>query len=403
MTAVSGPAEQIRHGGEYFALGRFDAARSLYEAALAQAPERLDAVLRLAQLALLDNELSAARRYADRAVELAPDMPLPYGLLAEAAWRSGDFLRAAECYDDLNRPALAAVARRLAPGGAYRWRVQPAAGRLALIGGGVLPVVAARLGGTDVNLLVDTAAGELLVDRVLATALQIDVNGAERLAFAGGRSATVGHGIVDGLECGAFAVDRVPCQVLELSEVFAPFLDLPVHGVLGLGMLRHFRSTLDFRVRELHLVLPGESGAERPRTARRMWLAAGHYLVTAAEVGAGVRTMMLLDTGMAGADCVLARSLADSVPLTPDPHGPVAGHGGGGAVHGTAVRLPRLCVGDYCRSDVRAMVLRQFALERQLGFRVAGLLASDFFRTARVTLDFERMRMAVERSEDEKD
>lgn len=395
MTGAPKLAEQLRHAGEYFALGRFDTARALYEAAIAEAPERLDAVLRLAQLALLDNDPAAARRYADRAVALAPDMPLPYGLLAEAAWRGGDFLRAAECYDDLNRPGLAAVARRLAPGGAYQWRSRAEAGHLALIGGGTLPVVAARLGGRDVNLLVDTAAGELLVDRALAAELRIDVNGAERLAFAGGRSAAVGHGIVDGLELGGFALARVPCQVLELSEVFAPFLDLPVHGVLGLGVLRHLRTVVDFPGRALRLAMAGGAAA-LPVNSQRMWLAAGHYLVTACEIGDGVRAMMLLDTGMGGTDCVAARSLADSVPLTPDPQGPVAGQGGGGAVEGKAVRLPRLCVGGYCRGDVRAVVLRQFALERQLGFRVAGLVASDFFRAARVTLDFERMRMAVE-------
>ena len=395
MTATPNLAEQLRHAGEYFALGRFETARALYEAAIAEAPERLDAVLRLAQLALLDNDLVAARRYADRAVALAPDMPLPYGLLAESAWRDGDFLRAAECYDDLNRPGLAAVARRLAPTGAYQWRALAATGQLALIGGDALPVVVARLGGHDVNLLVDTAAGELLLDRALAAELKIEVNGAERLSFAGGRTATVGHGILDGFELGAFALARVPCQVLELSEVFAPFLALPVHGVLGLGVLRRFRVVLDFPGRELRLLSPGGDAPQPLVAGQRMWLAAGHYLVTETEVGAGVRAMMLLDTGMGGTDCVVARSLADSVLLTPDPQGPMAGHGGGGAVQGTAVRLPRLCVGGHCHNDVRAVVLRQFALERQLGFRVAGLLASDFFREARLTLDFERMRMMI--------
>lgn len=394
MTA--GPGESLRRAGELFALGRFEPARALCEAVLAEAPGRLDAVLRLAQLALLDNDLTAARAVAERAVALAPDMPLACGLLAEAAWRGGDFVRAAECYDDLNRPGLAAVARRLAPGGAWLWRARPADARLALRGDTALPVVAARLAGRDVNLLVDTAAGELLIDRAIAAALPVTVHGAERLAFAGGRTATVGHGIVDGLECGGFALDRVPCQVLELSEVFAPFLALPVHGVLGLGVLRHFRVELDVPGRGLTLRRPEAAAAGLPVASQRMWIAAGHYLVGAAEIGEAVRVMMVLDTGMGGTGCVVARSLAASVALVPDPHGPVAGHGGGGAVHGTAVRLPQLCVGGYCRRDVPAMVLRQFALERQFGFRLAGLLASDFFREARVTLDFERMRMAVE-------
>ncbi|MCK7580277.1 MAG: aspartyl protease family protein [Chromatiales bacterium] len=241
-------------------------------------------MLRLAQLALLANDLAAARRYAERAVELAPDMPLPYGLLAEAAWQAGDFLRAAECYDDLNRPGLAAAARRLAPGGALRLPARQPGARLPLIGGGPLPVVAAQLGGRAVNLLIDTAAGELLLDRALAAELDVAVNGAERIAFAGGRAATVGHGIVGGLALGGLAFDRLPCQVLELSEVFAPYLAVPIHGVLGLGVLRRFHVALDLGAGELRLARPDQAPAPSA-AAQRMWIAAGHYLVAASTVG----------------------------------------------------------------------------------------------------------------------
>lgn len=395
MAATPTLAENLRHAGEYFALGRFETARPLYEAALAQAPERLDAVLRLAQLALLANDLAAARRHAERAVELAPDMPLPYGLLAEAAWQGGDFLRAAECYDDLNRPGLAAVARRLAPGGAFGLPARPSGTRLSLIGGGPLPVVAAQFGGRAANLLIDTAAGELLLDRALAAELEVAVSGAERIAFAGGRAATVGHGIVGGLALGGLGFDRLPCQVLELSEVFAPYLAVPIHGVLGLGVLRRFHVALDLGAGELRLARPDQAPAPSA-AAQPMWIAAGHYLVAASTVGAGVHAMMVLDTGMGGVDCVVAHSLAATVPSAPEADGRMIGEGGGGTVPGTALRLPRLCLGDYCRRDVRAVVLRPFALERQLGFRVAGLLASDFFRGGVLTLDFARMRMVVE-------
>ncbi|MCK7580276.1 MAG: hypothetical protein MZV65_34640 [Chromatiales bacterium] len=99
--------------------------------------------------------------------------------------------------------------------------------------------------------------------------------------------------------------------------------------------------------------------------------------------------MMVLDTGMGGVDCVVAHSLAASVPSAPGADGRMIGEGGGGTVPGTALRLARLCLGDYCRRDVRAVVLRPFALRAPgLGFRVAGLLASDFFRGGGVDARF---------------
>lgn len=127
-----------------------------------------------------------------------------------------------------------------------------------------------------------------------------------------------------------------------------------------------------------------------------MWLAAGHYLVTEIRVGDDDRrAMALLDTGMTGVDCAVTRAIAGHAATAPDPAGDVAGHGGGGAVEAQVVRLSRVGLGGLVRTGARAAVLARLALSWQLGFQVGGLIASDFFRDAALTLDFERMVLSV--------
>jgi len=389
-------AEQIRYATQYCARGQFDDARVLYEAALEHVPDRLDVILRLAQLSLLANDLAAARRHAETALRLAPDFPLPYGLLAEASYRDGDYDRAADCYRKLGRVGLADKARQLAQTGAYACTSGAADNSCTpFLGSGPLPVITARVQGRAVNLVVDSAAGELLLDHAFAAACGLVSGGTERMAFAGGRKAIVQHTIVDELTLGNFTLVQVPSLSLDITDVFAPFFDFPIHGVLGVEILKRFTVTLDFSVGQMILDVPGSSTVPLPGQTQRLWLAGSHYPVTAAQIGEGRPVMLLVDTGMSGADCLVAESMSERVPVLADPDGAVTGSGGGGEVTGRVVRLPELCVAGHCRRAVRAVVLEHFPLERQLGFRMAGMLASDYFRNTILSFDFKRMLLGL--------
>ena len=57
-----------------------------------------------------------------------------------------------------------------------------------------------------------------------------------------------------------------------------------------------------------------------------------------------------------------------------------------------AGRVPRY----GCAPCISAERLDAFPLERQLGFRVLGLVGADLLRRYAVTLDFDRMRLLLE-------
>lgn len=105
--------------------------------------------------------------------------------------------------------------------------------------------------------------------------------------------------------------------------------------------------------------------------------------------------MMFLDTGMAGAAVVVPRSSADAARITSIDVTPQTGHGGGGEVQGRFVRLDRVCLGLTCSDHVEGLVLEDFPLELQFGFRIGGLIAQDFFRGSALTLDFGTMSLTV--------
>jgi len=183
-------------------------------------------------------------------------------------------------------------------------------------------------------------------------------------------------------------------QVLPLKATLAPyFKSLPIHGILGTAVFSRFCITLDYRARILRLgpLDPSREGC----SGMRFWIAGSHYIVTCAQISEGAQSLMFLDTGMAGAAFALPRSTADATRVTSLADKPQRGHGGGGEVQGRSVRLDKVCLGSACCENVEGILLEEFPLEVQFGFRIEGLIAHNFFRGCVLTLDFGRMTMTV--------
>jgi hypothetical protein len=182
--------------------------------------------------------------------------------------------------------------------------------------------------------------------------------------------------------------------VLPLEAVFAPyFTRLPIHGILGTTVYSKFTTTLDYRERFLHLGPLGQLPEEHNRM--RFWIAGSHYIVLCGKISENTHSLMFLDTGMAGTACAIPPSTADMVKAVSIGNTPLTGHGGGGAVQGRPVRLNRVSLGTAYREDVEGILLEDFPLELQFGFRIGGLIAHDFLRGRALTLDFDAMYLTL--------
>jgi len=384
-------SETRRRAEEFLLAGRLRDARALFDAA-ATGCYHPGFELALARLEVLENRLQAAVPRLQRLLAAQPGLAPARELLADACYRAGDLATAARAYRALGRHALADHLARL--DGAHPCSLDSTGEPLhiAWLRREPLPVVRARIGPADLNLVLDTGAGDLMLDGDTAAELQLPLAGEEDARFAGGRGRAVRYGIVERLELGGRAVTHVPMQSMPLRETFAPwFPDCPIHGVLGSGLFARIPTVLDFRTGHLTLDDPAAAAA----AGTPLYLAGTHHPLIEAQLDRDQRLLLFIDTGLTGAAVALAPSALRQTRAL-ESGAARLGQGGGGAVPGQPVRLPRLALDGLVYRNVDALVLAPFPIERRFGTRIGGLLGHDFFRGRRLVLDFARGRVGID-------
>ncbi|MGC1952062.1 MAG: aspartyl protease family protein [Gammaproteobacteria bacterium] len=397
------------HAAALFSTGRFSEAENLYHELVQLQPERWEIITRLGHLALLGNRLEEAIEHLAKALNGNPRSHSTWNLLALAYYRKGELGSAAYCYHRLQRRQLASTLAAMADCRPYRSNAESGGFMVELswMVSEPLPVVLVHVNGQRVNLVIDTAAGDLVLDEAFAVAAGVRFGGREQRRFAGGRSAVVWYGHAQQLDLGRLSVYDLPVQVMPLAPVFAPFFaTFPIHGVLGSAILSQFVTTLDYHACVLRLVrLPSrqsgstskeKSEADVHRQEVPFWIAGRHCLVACGGPLGMPHGPVLLDTGMSGAAFAMPRSMATALGLNPPSITALEiGYGGGGGVEGQRLQMEEVCLGGFCRRDLAGIVLREFPLELQFGFRIGGLIAHEFFRGCRLILDFGTMHLSL--------
>lgn len=363
------------------AQGRLAEAETAYRRLAERQPRHLDWRVRLGELALLGNRPGEAIDWLAGAFNDGWRSRRHIEVLAQAYLLNGEPGSAALCYDRAGRAGLAGTLAAMAHLSIGRLESPTPPQTLGWLGGNDHPLIRAEVNGQSLNLLVDTAAGDLILDRDAAVRAGVPHGGQEQRQFAGGRPAAVTYGHLDRLRLGALTVQDLLVQILDLEANLAGYApELPIHGVLGLSVLSRFTVSLDWRRRELRL---GPRGASLDGTP--FWVADGQFPLVRADAEAR-SGLWVVDTGMAGAAFAIAGG-----------HGAdTLGMGGGGAVQAREVRLGSLRVNGWEVADTRGMALGELPLTERFDFPVAGLLGSDFFRDGVLTLDFSGMILRIE-------
>jgi hypothetical protein len=316
-------------------------------------------------------------------------------LLGQAFLRQQAWGRAAAAYAAAGRDSAANRARDFAQNPPYqglpdREVVVPFVRR------DPLPVVHVRVnGGPELNFILDTGAADTIIDPELAAQIGVKPYGADLATFAGGKTAQLPSGVVDSLGLGAMTLRRVPVVILDTSHFSGAAGGLKVSGVLGVGLLSQFLSTIDYPGNRLVL---RPKGAPPARSAKArslpMWLAGDHYILTEGALN-GVPELSLVDTGLAGAGCTAPQSSLDAAKVTStQPSG--TGQGGGG----TATMQPfvaTVSLGLLTAKNVPCLA-GPFppSIEHGLGTRIGLLVSHAFLSPYAVTFDFRHMRLVLD-------
>jgi gag-polyprotein putative aspartyl protease/Protein of unknown function (DUF3887) len=378
-----------------FVRGELEAARAAYQRRIAAAPEDQSALTRLGLIALWDNQLLLAESLLVRATALDSTDRTSLEALAESLYRQSRFAAAAPLNRKLGRIAAAAKLESLvAP---YDVSLPPEGTRVSFAPGAILPVLTVRVNGQDAFFLLDTGAGETIIDDEMAKRIGARTFGIDSGAYAAGRMATFIHGTVDSVAIGEATLRRIPVHV-QSTRAFAPAAGgRTVSGIIGTGVLAQFQSEIDFGGWALSLRPRDTSLETDSSTALRFWWLGDHFITTRATLSNQVTTFLVFDTGLAmpGGALVPSASLLAEAGMHPDGSA-VTGVGGGGSVTVTPFRIGELRVGGIVKSDLMA-VAGAFPpmLEYRFGPRIGGLLSHGFFAGERVTLDFQTMRLIV--------
>lgn len=385
---------------ERFTQGQLWESATDYERLCRQLPERLDLRARLGYLALLSNDLVTAIKHLAQAINQGLRSRNVLAHLAEAYYRQGRLDSAAYCYQRLGREGLAgtmAVMAELNP-----WQLAQANTHVDIpwLADNPLPVITAQINGRSANLVLDTGAGDVVLDTRFAVDAGIRLGGREQRSFAGGMPALVTYGHVEELVLKDVGINHFPVQVIDIQHSLGDwFPDLPIHGILGTSLFSRFRTMLDYQTGSLGLEAHDTSDTAQPLEVAReqtgvpMWLAENQLLLTSVALPVLEQGVWFLDSGMTGGAFAVPGTEVETLGIEVDESDALIGTGGGGTVHGHKLRVDWLRLDQLCRCNLDGVMLDSFPLGHSCGFAIQGLIGHDLLRESVLTLDFPAMRL----------
>ncbi len=407
LLADRGPADGSAAGSadELFHAGQFAASAKLYAEILAHDPRNYHATFRLGEVALFANRLDEAERWLTKAITLKPDDTAARTSLAEAYYRRDEFLKAAPLLRAAGKEARAKMLESFKGLTPYEVEGPGEPTSVKFVATDPLPLVRVRVnGGKEVTFFLDTGAPEVLLDTEFAKELGVHDLGHEEGTFAGGKKAVVGMGRIAALTLGNWQVKNLPVALLALRPLSRLLGVKQIDGALGTVLFYHFLTTLDYPGGQL--ILRRRNAEERKRfdsaqgsasVSVPFWMASDHFMVTFARINDLAPKLLFVDTGTAGAGVKLGDRVIKEAGVKLLEDQAEVGTGGGGKVRSVPFILDKLALGADVERNVHGLYEGPFPWAETFGFRLYGMVGHEFFRHSQVTLDFDSMRIALQK------
>jgi hypothetical protein len=409
------PAQAIVDADKLFQAGKFAEAGAIYAQIVAHDPKNQAALAQLGYIALLANHLDEADRWLKKAIALNPSDAKAHIMLAEVFYRRDDFPKAAELlrevgpkystltqnYSSLNLEKLESFRLRKP----YEVTGKGESTRLKFVKVEPLPVLNVRInGGPEVTFFLDTGGSELLLDTEFAKELGIKPLGAVQGTFSGGQHADVQNGRIDSLTLGDWQVKNVPVGMLPLRAMSADFGVKQLNGCVGTNVLYHFLATIDYPHGELILrkktaagVREAEDAGDEKPVSVPVWMAGDRFMVGWGQIEANPPALLLVDSGLTGAEVKLGEAAIKAAAIKLDQSKASQGAGGGGNLKIVPYSVKHVSFGDIKEENVEGLYDGLFPWEHRFGFYLAGMIGHDFLKKYAVTLDFDNMRVLLQK------
>jgi predicted aspartyl protease len=356
-------------------------------------------LLAAGHLALMRNDLALAEQRLLEAVARDRRNRNAWRLLAETAYRRGDWVAAAGFQDKAGNKPVAAKLRSFADGRLYEIE-GPATATLPFVRRDPLPILSARVDdGPEVSFLLDTGGAEVILDSAFAASAGVPIYGTERSFFAGGRSAPLAHGGVGSLALGDLTIRNLPVQILNLAGVGPAVGVDSLAGIIGTRLLYRFLATIDYPGQALLLRRKGAAVDPDGAFEVPFLMADDHFMLAEGQLNDGARMQLFVDSGLAGGAFACPPSTLRDAGIGRG-SGPIErGLGGGGKVKAWPFEIAALSMGAARRENLQGIAeVFPRQLEWAYGFRIGGLISHGFLDAFAVTLDFDRMAIRLTRT-----
>ncbi|MFY9553768.1 MAG: aspartyl protease family protein [Blastocatellia bacterium] len=264
------------------------------------------------------------------------------------------------------------------------------------------PYVRLKINGKESLFVVDTGSGFTVISKEAAKRLGVSeiASGGKSQGVGGTGKFQIVYGLIKAVQIGEARVKMVPCFIRPFHGMKDRPPDERADGFLGLSILSHFLTELDYK--ELHMRL------DRGDNREQLVAAPGVTLVPFRTTQNGLISVetdfdshqnlnAILDSGASSS--VISVAAVDRLNLRDQI---IKGQttnviGAAGVTENVQMLFIRNCrVADQLQNNLRALVLDFGAINETSGFEQSGILGGDFLRHFRLTIDFNRALVALQ-------
>lgn len=269
------------------------------------------------------------------------------------------------------------------------------------LGGDRRPYVRVKINGRDAIFVIDTGSGFTVMSKEAAKKF-----GVTELA-RGGKSQGVGgtgkfqivYGLIKSIQVGEARVRMVPCFIRPFHGSTDGPAEEKAAGFLGLSILSHFVTELDYKESSMRLDRsdPSQKAAVPGMTMIPFRTTQNGLISVETEFNNNKNLNAIVDSG--ASSTVVSLAAVDRLNMRDQIiKGQTASVvGAAGVTDNVQLLFIRDCrVADQLQSNLRALVLDFGAINETSGFEQSGILGGDFLRHFRLTIDFNRALLALQ-------
>lgn len=396
-------SQQFKSAEKLFKVGQFIQAQDEFYQVLRKSPDHTKANIYMGYISLLNNKLNDAERWLAGVLRHEGKRSPAHEFMAEVHYRRLHFEEAARLYKTLGRKSIAQKLMSFEQQTPYETDENFSETSIGFTVAEPLPFVSVMVNGVrHGNFIIDTGGAELMLDTDFANEVVAETFGAESgNSFGGGKEAAVVHGKVLSVDVGTLKVKHVPVTIMPLRQI--ELAGLAIDGVIGTVFLYQFLATIDYKNGQLVLrnkakfkseqLSFNEKGVEIPFV-----LAGDHFMVSQGIIENSQPMLLFVDTGLSGTAFTCPKSTLRTVKIELNKNKKETGIGAGGAHTIYPFVLSKLCLGNICKENLPGLY-GPFppSLQHSFGFEIKGLVSHEFFKGSMLTLDFQEMKLIMEK------